>query len=63
MCLRRAPEKYITGAMVPVGAALDRAAIWRNRQALEGLSIADTKQEERVSYYNATHFKSTKLMC
>jgi hypothetical protein len=27
MCLRRAPEKYITGAMAPVGAALDRAAL------------------------------------
>jgi hypothetical protein len=26
MCSRRAPEKYITGAMAPVGAALDRAA-------------------------------------
>jgi hypothetical protein len=26
MCLRRAPEKYITSAMAPVGAALDRAA-------------------------------------
>jgi hypothetical protein len=27
MCLRRAPEKYITGAIAPVGAALDRAGI------------------------------------
>jgi hypothetical protein len=27
MCLRRAPEKYITGAMAPVGAALDRAGL------------------------------------
>jgi hypothetical protein len=27
MCLRRAPEKYITGAMAPVGAALDRADV------------------------------------
>jgi hypothetical protein len=27
MCLRRVPEKYITGAMAPVGAALDRAAL------------------------------------
>jgi hypothetical protein len=27
MCLRRAPEKYITGAMPPVGAALDRADV------------------------------------
>jgi hypothetical protein len=27
MCLRRAPGKYITGAMAPVGAALDRAAV------------------------------------
>jgi hypothetical protein len=27
MCLRRAPKKYITGAMAPVGAALDRAAL------------------------------------
>jgi hypothetical protein len=27
MCLRRAPEKYITGAMAPVGTALDRAAL------------------------------------
>jgi hypothetical protein len=27
MCLRRAPEKYITGAMAPVGAALDRAGV------------------------------------
>jgi hypothetical protein len=25
MCLQRAPEKYITGAMALVGAALDRA--------------------------------------
>jgi hypothetical protein len=28
MCLRRAPEKYITGAMAPVGAALDRAELF-----------------------------------
>jgi hypothetical protein len=28
MCLRRAPEKYITGAMAPVGAALDRAGVY-----------------------------------
>jgi hypothetical protein len=27
MCLRRAPKKYITGAMAPVGAALDRADV------------------------------------
>jgi hypothetical protein len=27
MCLRRAPEKYITGGMAPVGAALDRAGL------------------------------------
>jgi hypothetical protein len=27
MCLRRAPEKYIPGAMAPVDAALDRAAL------------------------------------
>jgi hypothetical protein len=27
MCLRRAPEKYLTGAMAPVGAALDRAGL------------------------------------
>jgi hypothetical protein len=27
MCLRRAPEKYITGAMANVGAALDRAGL------------------------------------
>jgi hypothetical protein len=27
MCLRRTPEKYITGAMAPVGAALDRAGV------------------------------------
>jgi hypothetical protein len=27
MCLRRAPEEYITGAMSPVGAALDRAGL------------------------------------
>jgi hypothetical protein len=27
MCLWRAPEKYITGAMAPVGAALDRAGL------------------------------------
>jgi hypothetical protein len=27
MCLRRAPVKYITGAMAPVGAALDRAGV------------------------------------
>jgi hypothetical protein len=27
MCLWRVPEKYITDAMVPVGAALDRAAV------------------------------------
>jgi hypothetical protein len=30
MCLRRAPEKYITGAMAPVGAALDRAGVERS---------------------------------
>jgi hypothetical protein len=27
MCLRRAPQKYITGSMAPVGAALDRAGL------------------------------------
>jgi hypothetical protein len=27
MCLRRAPEKYITGGMAPVGVALDRAVL------------------------------------
>jgi hypothetical protein len=27
MCLRRAPENYNTGAMAPVGAALDRAGV------------------------------------
>jgi hypothetical protein len=27
MCLRRAPEKYIAGAKVPAGAALDRAGL------------------------------------
>jgi hypothetical protein len=27
MCLWRAPEKYITGTMAPVGAALDRAGV------------------------------------
>jgi hypothetical protein len=25
MCLRRAPEKYIAGALAPAGASLDRA--------------------------------------
>jgi hypothetical protein len=28
MCLRRAPQKYIAGAMAPTGAALDRAVIY-----------------------------------
>jgi hypothetical protein len=27
MCLQRAPEKYIMGAMAPAGAALDRAGL------------------------------------
>jgi hypothetical protein len=27
MCLRRAPEKYISGAKAPAGAALDRAGL------------------------------------
>jgi hypothetical protein len=27
MCLRRAPERYIAGALAPAGAALDRAVL------------------------------------
>jgi hypothetical protein len=27
LCLRRVPEKYITGAMAPVGSALNRAGL------------------------------------
>jgi hypothetical protein len=27
MCLRRAPEKYIAGALAPASAALDRAGL------------------------------------
>jgi hypothetical protein len=54
MCLRRAPEKYITGAKAPAGAALDRAAltqlnkvgafpnitvILHTRQGLQGIEV------------------------
>jgi hypothetical protein len=37
MCLRRVPEKYITGAMAPVGAALDRAALEYIKFSVGGL--------------------------
>jgi hypothetical protein len=39
MCLRRAPEKYITGAMSPVGAALHRAVI--QYRLVEGYKYSD----------------------
>jgi hypothetical protein len=39
MCLRRAPEKYITGAMAPVGAALDRADVEQLKAYLVSIEI------------------------
>jgi hypothetical protein len=43
MCLRRAPEKYITGAMAPVGAALDRAALDRAVTVIGGTFTYEQK--------------------
>jgi hypothetical protein len=46
MCLRRALEKYITGAMAPVGAALDRAALRRPTRERPILSSERTLQHD-----------------
>jgi hypothetical protein len=57
MCLWRAPEKDITGAMAPVGAALDRAGLgyyelkmhkpWFDRGCLE---LVDEWKEAKLQW-------------